>query len=196
MGALVDAVVRSAASSGHNVCQAPFLLPELKLFVRSPLPDGRRGWAVPMDPQRASSTPGTSGELGPKAVLRVRAGAGWATVATSPCGGGTYSWDDFVATLNALGTRLRGRKGRAEVLSPFPGPKELREMFQYFEAHTYFGPDAQTRIATANALVPGGFTAFSEWARKNMSRAAERADDRGLNRDDPTTRQVPTLAKL
>ena len=31
-----------------------------------------------------------------------------------------------------------------------------------------FGPDAQTAIAAANALVPGGFTAFSEWARKNM----------------------------
>jgi len=33
-------------------------------------------------------------------------------------------------------------------------------MYQYFEAHTYFRPDARTAIAAANALVPGGFTAF------------------------------------
>jgi hypothetical protein len=37
-----------------------------------------------------------------------------------------------------------------------------------FEAHTYFGPDAQTAIAAANALVSGGFTDFSEWARENI----------------------------
>ncbi|MEP7096676.1 MAG: hypothetical protein ABI748_03370 [Dokdonella sp.] len=41
-------------------------------------------------------------------------------------------------------------------------------MFQYFEAHTYFGPGAQTAIAAENALVSGDFTVFSEWARKNM----------------------------
>jgi len=50
-------------------------------------------------------------------------------------------------------------------------------MFQYFEAHTYFGPDAQTAIAAANALVPSGFTAFSEWFAQEheagrLSRAA------------------------
>jgi len=65
-------------------------------------------------------------------------------------------------------TRRPGGKGREVFDGFFPGAKELREMFQYFEAHTYFGPDAQTAIAAANALVPSGFTAFSEWARKNM----------------------------
>jgi hypothetical protein len=49
---------------------------------------------------------------------------------------------------------------------------ETREMFQYFEAHTYFGPHAQTSIAAAHALVPGGFTAFADWARKNMKPTA------------------------
>lgn len=37
-----------------------------------------------------------------------------------------------------------------------------------FEAHAYFGPDARTRIAAANAPVPGGYPAFSEGARRNM----------------------------
>ena len=68
-----------------------------------------------------------------------------------------------------LGHDLRVVRVAPEVFDGFfPGAKELREMFQYFEAHTYFGPDAQTAIATANALVPTGFTGFSEWARKNM----------------------------
>ena len=83
--------------------------------------------------------------------------------------GGTYSWDDFVATLNALGHDVRVVRVAPEVFDGFfPGAKELREMYEYFEAHTYFGPNAQTAIAAARALVPSGFTAFSEWARKNM----------------------------
>ena len=82
--------------------------------------------------------------------------------------GGTYSWDDFVATLNALGHDLRVVRVAPEVFDGFfPVAKELREMYEYFEAHTYFGPDAQTAIAAARALVSGGFTDFSDWARKN-----------------------------
>ena len=66
--------------------------------------------------------------------------------------GGTYSWDDFVATLNALGHNVRVVRIAPEVYDGFfPGAKETREMFQYFEAHTYFGPDAQTAITAANA---------------------------------------------
>ena len=83
--------------------------------------------------------------------------------------GGMYSWDDFAAVLNALGHDIGVVRVAPEVYDGFfPGAKELREMFQYFEAHTYFGPDARTAIAAANALVPGGFTGFSQWASKNM----------------------------
>jgi hypothetical protein len=35
-------------------------------------------------------------------------------------------------------------------------------------AHTYFGPHHEGHIAAANALVPGGFTTFNDWARVNM----------------------------
>ena len=50
----------------------------------------------------------------------------------------------------------------------FPGAHELREMFEYYEQYTYFGPEAGKRIAAANALVPDGFTSFADWAKIHM----------------------------
>jgi hypothetical protein len=44
----------------------------------------------------------------------------------------------------------------------------MREMFQYFAEHTYFGPEHERYIAAANALVAGGFTNFADWARAHM----------------------------
>ena len=41
-------------------------------------------------------------------------------------------------------------------------------MFQYFAEQTYFGPEHERYIAAANALVPGGFTNFADWARAHM----------------------------
>ena len=41
-------------------------------------------------------------------------------------------------------------------------------MFQYFAESTYFGPERERYIAAANALVPGGFTNFADWARVHM----------------------------
>ena len=77
--------------------------------------------------------------------------------------GGTYSWDGFVATLNALGHDDRVVRVAPRVYDGFfPSAKQVRAMFQYFEVHSYFGRHAQTAIAAANALVPSGFTAFSQ----------------------------------
>jgi hypothetical protein len=50
----------------------------------------------------------------------------------------------------------------------YPGAHEIREMFQYFAEHTYFGPEHERYIAATNALVPGRFTNFAEWARVHM----------------------------
>ena len=83
--------------------------------------------------------------------------------------GGTYSWEDFAATLNELGHDVRVERVEPAVYDGFfPGARETREMFQYFEAHTYFGPDAPTTIAAANAIVARPFTTFRDWARRSM----------------------------
>jgi NmrA-like family len=170
MKAHVDAVVRSAGFERYTFVEAPFYFQNfLKTLVPQPLPDGRRGWAVPMDPTARVIHAGDITELGRIVAAAFDAGAELENGSYLAACGGTYSWDDFVATLNALGHDVRVVRVAPEVFDGFfPGAKELREMFQYFEAHTYFGPDAQTAIAAANALVPSGFTAFSEWARKNM----------------------------
>ncbi len=41
-------------------------------------------------------------------------------------------------------------------------------MMNYFEEYTYFGPDAENKIALAQKLCPEGFTPFAEWALRNM----------------------------
>jgi len=78
---------------------------------------------------------------------------------SSPARGG----NDLVAVLNALGHDLQ------DVYHGFfPGAHDMREMFQYFAEHTYFGPEYAKHISAANAVVPGGFTDFATWARVHM----------------------------
>ena len=48
------------------------------------------------------------------------------------------------------------------------GAAELREMMNYFEDHTYFGPNADRKLALARELSPEGFTSFADWASRNM----------------------------
>ena len=83
--------------------------------------------------------------------------------------GGAYSFADFVATLNAQGHTLEVLQVPPEAYDSFyPGAHEMREMFQYFAEKTYFGPDHEKAIAAANALVPGGYTKFADWAKTNL----------------------------
>jgi uncharacterized protein YbjT (DUF2867 family) len=166
----VDAAVRSAGFERHTFVEAAFYFQNfLKTAAPQPLPDGRRGWAVPIDPTARVIHAADITELGLTVAAAFGAGAELENGSYLAVCGGTYSWDDFAAALNALGQDVRVVRVAPEVYdSLFPGAGEVREMFQYFEAHTYFGPDARTAIAAANAIVPGGFTGFSEWARKNI----------------------------
>jgi uncharacterized protein YbjT (DUF2867 family) len=174
MKAHVDEVVRSAGFERHTFVEAPFYFQNLQTALAPrPLPNGGRGWAVPMDPAARVIHAGDITELGRAVPAAFGAGDELANGSYLAVCGGAYSWDDFVATLNGLGHDVRVARVPPEVFDGFfPGAAELREMFQYFEAHTYFGPDAATHIAAANALVPGGFTAFPDWARRNMKPGA------------------------
>jgi hypothetical protein len=168
--ARVDAAVEAAGFARYAFVHAPMYYQNfLSMMAPQPLPNGGRGWAVPMDPAARVIHAGDVTEVG--RVVAAAFGVGDQLqngVHLAVCGG-VYSWHDFVAALNSQGHRLEVLRVPPEVYDGFyPGAHEMREMFQYFERYTYFGPEHATRIAAANALVPAGFTSFADWARTNM----------------------------
>src|SRR5467141_308755 len=171
----VDAVVRSAGFARHTFVQAPMYFQTfLGPMAPQPLPGGGRGWAVPMDPSKRVIHAGDVSDVG-KAVAAAFSARGRLPNGSvlSVCGG-IYSWNDFVSTLRALGHDLEVVRVPADAYDRFfPGAPEVREMFQYFEEQTYFGPRREAHIAAAKALVPGGFTTFAHWARTHMNLIAD-----------------------
>lgn len=166
----VDAVVQAAGFARHTFVQAPMYFQNfLGVMGPQPLPNGGRGWAVPMDPAARVMHAGDVTEVGRVVAAAFGAGDRLPDGSYLAVCGGVYSWSDLVDTLNAQGHKLQVLQVRPEVYDGFyPGAHEMREMFQYFAEHTYFGPDHAARIAAANALVPGGFTDFASWARVHM----------------------------
>jgi len=168
--ARVDAAVKAAGFARHTFVQAPMYFQNfLTMMGPQSLPGGGRGWAVPMDPAARVMHAGDVTEVGRVVAAAFRADDKLPDGSYLAVCGGVYSWNDFVDTLNAQGHELQVVQVPPEVYDGFyPGAQEMREMFQYFEEHTYFGPDREARIAVANALVPGGFTDFASWSRVHM----------------------------
>jgi uncharacterized protein YbjT (DUF2867 family) len=168
--ARVDAAVEAAGFGRYAFVHAPMYFQNfLSMMAPQPLPNGGRGWAVPMDPAARVIHAGDVTEVGRAVAAAFSAGDKLQNGVHLAVCGGVYSWNDFVTALNSQGHRLEVLQVPPEVYDGFyPGAHEMREMFQYFERHTYFGPEHTTRIAAANALVPAGFTGFADWARTNM----------------------------
>jgi hypothetical protein len=168
--AQVDAAVETAGFARHTFVQAPFYFQNfLGALAPQALATGGRGWMVPMNPEARVIHAGDVTDVGRAVAAAFSARDKLANGSYLAVCGGTYSWTDFVSTLNELGHDLQVLQVRPEDYDhAFPGAREFREMFQYFEACTYFGPDREKPIGAANALVPGGFTQFADWARLNM----------------------------
>jgi uncharacterized protein YbjT (DUF2867 family) len=168
--AKVDAAVVQAGFARYTFVEAPFYFQNLlTMMAPQPLPDGSRGWAVPMDPAARVIHGGDVTEVGRAVAAAFAAGDALPNGTYLGVCGGTYSWDDLAATLNAQGHAVKALRVPGEAYDTFyPGAHEMREMFEYWEALTYFGPDHEKVIAAANALVPGGFTGFADWAKANM----------------------------
>jgi hypothetical protein len=168
--ARVDAVVASAGFNRHTFVQAPMYFQNLLTRqAPQPLPGGGRGWAVPMDVAARVIHAGDATEVGRAVAAALAVGEKLANGSYLAVCGGTYSWNDFVTTLNGQGHQLQAIQVPAPVFDGFfEGAQELREMFQYYEEFTYFGPEHERHIAAARALVPSGFTGFADWARIHM----------------------------
>lgn len=168
--ARVDAAVADAGFARYAFVHAPMYYQNLlSVMAPQPFPDGGRGWAVPMDPAARVIHAGDVTEVGLAVAAVFSAGEKMKNGTHLAVCGGAYSWNDIVATLNALGHRLQVRRVPPDVYDGmYQGAHEMREMFQYWEQFTYFGPEHEARVAAANALVPRGFTRFADWARVHM----------------------------
>jgi uncharacterized protein YbjT (DUF2867 family) len=169
--ARVDATVEAAGFPRHTFVQAPFYFQNfLGLMAPQPLPNGGRGWTVPMDPAARVMHAGDVNDVGRAVAAALAAGDQLRNGSYLAVCGGVYSWNDFVNTLNEQGHDVQVQQVSPDVYdSFFPGAAEVRETFQYFEQCFYFGPDRESRIAAAKALCPDGFVSFSDWAQRNLS---------------------------
>ena len=169
--ARVDAVVEGAGFPRYTFVHAPMYFQNfLTMNTPQPLPNGGHGWAVPMDPAARVMHTGDPTEVGRTVAAAFAAGDKLSNGTHLAVCGGLYSWNDFVSTLSSQGHKLQVvRVEPPEVYDNFfPGAREFREMYQYFEQYTYFGPEHEKRTAAANALVPRGFTGFADWAKVHM----------------------------
>jgi uncharacterized protein YbjT (DUF2867 family) len=140
--ATVDKIVEDADFRWFTFVEPPFYYQNLTgpMYVPQPGPDGTPTWSQPMRSDVRGIHIGDITELG-----NVVAGAfEHPDVAGQgqhlSLAGDLMSWDDIVATLNSQGHHL----AYTEVSDD---PWGIRGMFAYFEAHTYFGPDADTKWA-------------------------------------------------
>ena len=169
--ALVDAAVKSAGFPHYTFVEAPMYFQNfLGLMAPQPLGDGRTGWTIPMDPLNKGLHIGDPTELG-RLVARALeqpeiVGQGQHLAQASEL----TSWQEMVDILNSQGHNFALQRVPNEVYDafPFPGAQELREMMNYFEEYTYFGPNAALHLAQARQLCPEGFTSFATWAAANM----------------------------
>ena len=169
--ARVDAVVEAAGFPRHTFVHAPMYFQNFLTMndahsrCRTAVVAGRSRWT----PRRASCTPAMSPKWAAWWPPPSRAGDKLPSGSYLAVCGGVYSWNDFVATLNAQGHDLQVTRVPPEAYDSFyPGAREIREMYQYYEQHTYFGPEGEKRIAAASGLVPDGFTGFADWAKVHM----------------------------
>jgi len=169
--AKIDSVVREAGFAHHTFVIAPFYYQNL-LGVMAPQKqaDGSAGWALPLDPERRVIHMGDITELG-----RIVAGAFAQPNAAGrgehlPLAGDLLSFNEIIATLNRQGSNLSFNQVSRDIFAGwFPHAEEAAEMFAYFEAYMYLGPDSADAIALANKIAGRQPTKFAAWAKANFA---------------------------
>lgn len=168
--AAVDADIVAAGFPYHTFVEAPFYFQNLiGSLAPQAQPDGSKSWTLPLDPAARCIHVGDISDLG-KVVAGAfehpdEVGHGEHLAA----GAGLVSFDDLLATLRAQGHTISYQRVPAEVFANFfPGADELAAMFQFFEQHTYFGPNAEEKLALGRRIAGEPFTEFADWAQRSM----------------------------
>jgi uncharacterized protein YbjT (DUF2867 family) len=168
--AKIDRIVKESGFAHHTFVIAPFFYQNLVAAVApQKQEDGTLGWALPLDPTVRGIHMGDITELG-----AIVAGA---FARPDEAGNGEYlalagelmSFNEIVDTLNRQGHKFSVKQVPTEVFATFfPGAAEVAEMFGYFGAHTYLGPDSRGQIALANKIAGKQPSKLSTWARANF----------------------------
>ncbi len=169
--AQVDGVVQAEGFDYFTFVEPPFYFQNLvsPMYAKHAGPDGTPTWGLPMRRDSRSIHMGDITELGYLVAGAFeqpeQAGAGQHL----SLAGDLLSWDDVIAVLRRQGHNIAFEEVPAEVWDgQSPYAAGTREMFSYFDAHTYFGPDASRKVALANAITVKPFTNFDAWAAANM----------------------------
>jgi uncharacterized protein YbjT (DUF2867 family) len=161
--ATVNAAVDAAGFKYHTFVEPPFYFQNLisPLYVPQPNADGQPTWKQPM---RAGARGIHMGDIEQFGNLVVGALENPEIVGSGQylsLSGDLLSWDDIIATLRDQGHDIAYEQTDED-------PYWLRDMFAYFEAHTYFGPNADEKIALARDVVTEPISDFRTWASANM----------------------------
>jgi uncharacterized protein YbjT (DUF2867 family) len=168
--AKVDQIVRDAGFEAFTFVEAPFYFENLtQMMSAQTLPDGTRGWAMPLPRDARVAHMGTVADLG-----GVVAGAfenpelvGDGAYLSSAAG--LMSFGEVVDTLNHQGHDLNYQEVPAEVYATFfPGAAELAQMMGYWRAYTYLGPGGEDAIALARRVSTTPSTDLPTWAATHM----------------------------
>ncbi|MGI9585471.1 MAG: NmrA/HSCARG family protein [Acidimicrobiia bacterium] len=162
--ATIDSIVAQAEFPYFTFVEAPFYYQNLLTpwYQPTPGPDGKPTISQPMPSDARCLHVGDIAELG-----QVVAGA-----FTHPevvgsgqhlaLAGDLVSWDDIISTMQGLGIDV----------TYYEDPEDtwgIRDMLGYFTDYTYFGPDADTKIANAKSVSAKPFTDFPTWAAKHLN---------------------------
>jgi uncharacterized protein YbjT (DUF2867 family) len=161
--ATVDAVVTGAGFRYHTFVQPPFYYQNLisPQYVAQPDSDGTPTWRQPALADARGIHMGDIDQLGSVVVGVFEHPETVGEGQYLSVGGDLLSWGDVIAILREQGHDIAYEQTDED-------PYWMRDMFAYFEAHTYFGPDAEDNIARAKAVSIDPLTDFATWAAANM----------------------------
>ena len=167
--ATVNDAVEDAGFARCTFVEPPFYYQNLDspMYPTAPGPDGTPTWSVPMRSDARGIQMGDITEFGNLVAGVFERPESVGDGRRLSFAGDLVSWDDIVATLNSQGHDLAYIQGTDD-------PWGIRDMFAYFEDHTYFGPGAEPRIdaarsATTRSATTTPFTDFATWAKSNMA---------------------------
>jgi uncharacterized protein YbjT (DUF2867 family) len=168
--AKIDHVIRDAGFEQYTFVEAPFYFENLSQTMGpQTLPDGTRGWAMPLPRDARVAHMGTVADLGGVVAGALENPDLVGDGAYLSSAAGLMSFGDVVDTLNSQGHDLNYLEVPAEVFATFfPGADEIAQMMGYWKDYTYLGPGGEDAIALARRVSTTQTTDFATWAATHM----------------------------